>query len=133
MKTRRVHHLWALFRPSADVPGEWIAHCLDLDVVTQGRSLQHSIEMLLEAVVITVEADVNAGLDPFRRGDRTPKENRSELAQLLYEGSLDPLATIEATEDVSLVALPLDLYMVADKKPSVRRARADAAFSAHAE
>lgn len=133
MKSRRVHHLWVLFRPSTDVAGDWVAHCLDLDVVTQGRSLRHAVEMVLEAVVLTVEADVAAKLDPFRRGARTPQENRAELEHLLHGGSLDPLETIEATEGVSLVALPLELYMMADAKPAVRRARADAGFSAHAE
>lgn len=41
---------WLVFtrEPSSEDP--WIVHCLDVDVVTQGRSLRHACGMVAEAV-----------------------------------------------------------------------------------
>lgn len=39
-----------LVERAKDVPGEWVAYALNLDVVTQGRSIPHALHMLSEAV-----------------------------------------------------------------------------------
>lgn len=56
-----------LLYEAPDVPGTWIAHDTDVDVVTQGESLDHALEMVKEAKTICVEADREAGLDPAGR------------------------------------------------------------------
>jgi hypothetical protein len=54
-------HLWFFtVQRAADVEGQWVSHCLDIDVVTQGTSLKHAIDMLCEAVTIVVrESDLS--------------------------------------------------------------------------
>jgi len=63
----REYNFWFVFRRAKDVPGEWVGHCLDLDVVTQGTSLQHAMRMLGDACYMTVCDDVQAGRDPQDR------------------------------------------------------------------
>jgi predicted RNase H-like HicB family nuclease len=36
--------------PAPDLKGQWIAHCHESDVVTQGNSAAHASEMLREAL-----------------------------------------------------------------------------------
>ena len=60
------------FFPAEDVPGIWVAHCLDFDVVSQGTSLSDAMGMIREAVELTVIDDLGRGLDPHLR--RAPKE-----------------------------------------------------------
>ena len=43
-----------LLYPAADVPGEWVAHVLDYDLVTQGRLPDHAVEMAEEALAIVL-------------------------------------------------------------------------------
>ncbi|HEY3434084.1 MAG TPA: hypothetical protein VGK41_00385, partial [Solirubrobacterales bacterium] len=59
--------VWLLLTPSRDVEGAWVAHCLNLDVISQGTSLEHAAQMGSEAIVCAVDDDVSQGLDPFDR------------------------------------------------------------------
>jgi predicted RNase H-like HicB family nuclease len=61
--THRV--LPVVFFPAPDVPGEWVAHCLPIDVVSQGHSLEHAGEMIQEAVALCVLMDAKDGVDPL--------------------------------------------------------------------
>ena len=36
--------------PAPDLPGQWIAHGLETDVVTQGDSAEHALAMMADAV-----------------------------------------------------------------------------------
>lgn len=54
-------------RPSKDVKGEWESHCLDLDVVSQGRDLAHALEMVEEAAQMVLTDDLAANRDPSER------------------------------------------------------------------
>jgi predicted RNase H-like HicB family nuclease len=63
----REYNFWYVFKRADDVPGEWVGHCLDLDVVTQGTSLEHALSMLGEACFMTVCDDVQSGQDPLNR------------------------------------------------------------------
>jgi hypothetical protein len=63
---------WVVVEPAHDVPGQWTAHCLDFDVVTQGNSFGHALEMLCEATTIVLAEDLIAGRDPAKR--RAPEE-----------------------------------------------------------
>ena len=56
-----------------DVPGQWVAHCLDVDVISQGDSPQHAFQMLFEALFLTLVDDINRGADPM---DRPRAEDR---------------------------------------------------------
>jgi len=47
--------VWAHFYPAPDLPGRWIGHCLDADIVTQGDSFEGVQAMLREAVAMAWE------------------------------------------------------------------------------
>ncbi len=73
----RVFNLWVVVRPAEDLANQWVAHCLDLDVVTQGTSFGHAMEMAFEAVSMVVADDIVAGRDPLSR--RAPEKFWEEL------------------------------------------------------
>jgi hypothetical protein len=59
--------IWYVIERAVDVPGEWVGHCLDFDVVTQGRDAKHAFEMLQESVGMVVVDDLESGRDPRAR------------------------------------------------------------------
>jgi predicted RNase H-like HicB family nuclease len=86
-------NLWVLVRPAPDVAGQWVAHCLDLDVVTQGNDFQHALRMLSEAVWMVMVADFELGRDPLKR-TRAPEEDWSELYRVQREGTLTNITVV---------------------------------------
>jgi predicted RNase H-like HicB family nuclease len=103
VETRR--NLWVLVKPSADVRGEWVAHCLDLDVVTQGRNPTHAVQMIGEALALAIEDDLRQGRDPFARS-RAPAEYWDELHRVTGQGEPSPVLPAESQ---SLGALAFQL------------------------
>jgi hypothetical protein len=53
--------LGCLFVRCQDVPGAWLAECVPLNVVTQGDNLGHAIDMLLDAIKLSLEDDLTRG------------------------------------------------------------------------
>lgn len=51
-----------------------MAHCLELDVVTQGNSQEHAVEMLAEAIELVAESNVAAGYPPLAFRSAPPEE-----------------------------------------------------------
>lgn len=52
--------------PSPDIPGQWVGHCLELDLVSQGDSEIHALEMVRAAVSGLYEYNVRHGLLPLQ-------------------------------------------------------------------
>lgn len=52
---------------SRSLPGVWIAHCLDLDLIAQGESVEDALSDLREVVKDAVLDDLNHDLNPFER------------------------------------------------------------------
>ena len=80
----KVYDLWVMIEPAHDVPGQWVAHCLSLDVVTQGNSAKHAFQMVVEAVTMTLADDLCHDVDPLAR--RAPEEFWTELDELRKKG-----------------------------------------------
>ena len=80
-----------LVNPS-EIPGQWVAHCLNLDVVTQGDSVQHAFAMAEEAVRLVIEDDLSHGLDPLER-PKAPEDKWQMASTVLKSGR--PLPSIE--------------------------------------
>jgi len=79
-EAHRVSNAWVVFRPSQQIRGVWIAHALEFDVVTQGTSLAHAIQMVQEAIAMVVADDLKHGRDPYSR--RAPDKYWDELREL---------------------------------------------------
>lgn len=75
-------NLWVLVTRSKELPDQWVAHCLDLDVVTQGNSIEHAFEMSVEAVQMLIDDDIEHGLNPFTRSP-APEEEWAPLHSLI--------------------------------------------------
>jgi len=52
--------------PAPDIKGQWIAHCLETDIVTQGDSADHAYEMIVEAVKDIARFNLDHGRPPFK-------------------------------------------------------------------
>ncbi|MES1204707.1 MAG: hypothetical protein ABUS79_02100 [Pseudomonadota bacterium] len=105
----RVFNMWVVARPADDLPDQWVAHCLDLDVVTQGTSFEHVIEMVKEASLMVVCDDLAAGKEPTLR--RAPDECWAEMRQIVTTGkpvSMDLLSRVPRANFGS-VAVQLEL------------------------
>jgi predicted RNase H-like HicB family nuclease len=50
--------------PAPDLEGQWIAHCLETDVVTQGDSVDHALQMMAEALEAISKFNLSHGRFP---------------------------------------------------------------------
>ena len=73
--------VWILIERAKDVPGEWVSHCLDFDVVMQGRTIREAFEAVQESVSMIIVDDLQRGADP--RARRAPEEFWTHLSKLL--------------------------------------------------
>jgi predicted RNase H-like HicB family nuclease len=89
-------NLHVVLWPAEDIPGQWLAHCLELDVVSQGNSLPHALEMVKEAVGDVLVSDLQRGLDPGRR--RAPQEEWDHMWERLQGARPRPLAEVTGEE-----------------------------------
>ena len=81
-----------LVTPAESLPGMWVAHCLSLDVIAQGRSIQEALDAVAEAIVMVVVDDMRDNYDPL---DRTPApreywEKAERQEGDVYIGTLAP-------------------------------------------
>ena len=55
-----------LVYPAPDVEGQWIAHCLELDMIVQGDSDEHARTVLLDQFQVLLEYNLQHGLVPIQ-------------------------------------------------------------------
>ena len=79
-----VETVTVLVERSIEIAGEWVAHVLELDVVTQGRSVAHALEMAEEAAGIVLSESAA----PRRRA---PEPEWERAYALMREGERIPL------------------------------------------
>lgn len=79
------HTLSILCRPAEDVRNCWVAHCLDVDVVTQGNDPAHALAMVCEAAIIYFGYAIAHGRDPFER--QAPDEYWQAFDKALEHGT----------------------------------------------
>jgi hypothetical protein len=114
---------WVVVIPAEGVPGEWLAHCLDLNVMSQGTSLSHALDMVREAVGLVLDEDCAAGVDPFDRV--APGEDWAEFNEHMRHAemtTLDELVRLPDAGDLAWMATQLVIHLVVEEvpRPSVR-------------
>ncbi len=87
-------NLWVLVTPAEDVPEQWVGHCLDLDVVSQGSCPEGALKATKEAVLMVLRDDLEKGLDSTKERQRAPREYWDRLSKVLRDGG-----TLEVVED----------------------------------
>ena len=55
------HVLTVLVSRAEDLPGIWVSHCLNLDVISQGETIPEAIEAIKEAVLMVLNEDESEG------------------------------------------------------------------------
>lgn len=108
--------------PAPDLPGQWIGHGLETDIVTQGDSAEHALAMMADALraLTTYQA---LRRRPSRQLRPAPKEVWDLVADAI---SLDVSARVERRrrrERPTPTAGPWSLYGLLSTKPPARRAR----------
>lgn len=82
-----------LIEPASDVPGCWLAHILDIDVVTYGGGFREAMELGLEAAALVVSDDLANGRNPLDRA-RAPIEVYRRVAKIM-ESQCPPMTVDE--------------------------------------
>jgi hypothetical protein len=110
--------------PADDVPGDWIAHCLDVDVALQGPSIEAAFIIARDAMLSIVLEDIGNGRDPLEHRKKAPPEDWERLHELQRDGSVGmvPMAfegdVGAAALQLHIVTWPLEKKAKADQLPT---------------
>jgi regulator of nucleoside diphosphate kinase len=111
-------NLWVIIKPSNDTPGQWVARCLNLDIVSFSASPEGALRAAAEAVT-----DCVRGLAPLPR--RRPVGDEWSLVQLIArEGSHAqpaPGIAASAAAQLRLTTGPATTLLLAPAQPQVER------------
>ncbi len=113
MEEVRNLNLWVLIERDPDIEGRWVAHCVDLDIVSWGDSPAAARQAIEEAVTLAILDDLHAGLDPLERGP-APENVRKRLEELRKVGKPVDISQpdVAEREHVSRFATLLQLRFV---------------------
>jgi predicted RNase H-like HicB family nuclease len=126
----RVYTAWAIVQPAPDLPGQWVAHCLEFDVVSQGNSMMEALEMVFEATQAVICDDLNDGRDPIVARNTAPDEYRRLLKEILRDGEGAPLSDILAASANGEVAeAAIQLYMEFQRNVAVPKSESLISYS----
>lgn len=81
-----VRQFSVLVQPAPDVAGQWTAHLLNWDVMSQGDSPNHALLMVLEALQQVIEADDEDDFDSDCRPS-APAEAWKTFAEIQLHGT----------------------------------------------
>jgi len=114
IKDLRLFTCWVMIERSEDGDGSWIGHCLEFDIVSQGDSAHHALDMIHEATAMMLLDDLNDGVEPDAIRSRAPTELWQSLFTMMKMGERIPLAQIRNGErsDVKKFATQIVLPFV---------------------
>lgn len=117
---RRTFSLNVFLSRAPDVEGQWLGHCLEVDVVTQGDSMHHAYAMAREAVEMVILDDLNAGREPTLRA--APPEEWEAVYRLVRSSgpklyTLEELFANERKLTFALAPLILNVEAVPNVHP----------------
>ena len=109
--------LVCVLTPCKDIPGEWLAHCLTTDIITQGAGLQQACEALGEALQLCAGDDADNGRDFYDRKPAPTEYWVEAVAALIAEKQA---AALEAAAEQA----PGQLYgtgWIRDRAAAIRK------------
>lgn len=128
---KRTFNFSVMIKPAVDLVDHWIGHCLELDVVTVGTTLQHTFEMIAEAIALVVIDDLKNNFNTSDR--RAPEEFWNEWYRIVEGGqklgTADILKEINNTKKITALAVMMSLHVEAEnqlKSKSANVAQPDA-------
>lgn len=127
-------NLKVLIHEASDIPGQWVAHCLNLDVISQGNSPAEARDNVEEAILIVLNDDLANGWDPFDR-DGAPQKYWDAYAELERIGKGVDISNDDVAEKENVtrfgVVLSFDIALSEPAQPQAP-AEQDRASSLHA-
>ncbi len=93
---KRAYSCWILVEQAEDLPGVWVSHCLNFDIISQGDTPQVAVESLVEAVMMAMSDDLLEHHEPTERTP-APTEDWDRLR-----------VTLEGARKVKLSEVPRD-------------------------
>jgi hypothetical protein len=113
-----------LVYPAPDVEGDWVAHSLELDMIAQGTSQDHALQMLHEAFETVVRYNADHGLVPIQIRFAPPEAwqaagvARPESIEIKSTWRSTPEPSTRPIDLTSLAGLPSFKTIVADRAPA---------------
>lgn len=112
----KFYNLSMLFERPADLPSIWCVHVLDFDVISQGDNLQHALAMGLEAAMLVVQWDAEAGKDALDR--RAPAELWDEFRNIVLHGQpMDGFAQVDELHLKAVAVQAMCVFQVDSAQP----------------
>lgn len=68
-----VYRLALLVKPADDAPGRWLAYCLDVNLVSEGHSVEEALKSLQDVLSIAFLDDCKRGQNPLTRNAAAPR------------------------------------------------------------
>ena len=104
-----------------DVEGQWVGHCLEVDVVSQGQTMKEAFEATREAVELVVLDDLASAREPTQRS--APREEWEAAYAAVRTGSprlytLGELFESEQLLRYALAPLILNFASIPDARPA---------------
>lgn len=101
-----------VMRKASDVEGEWVAHCLNLDVMSQGASMDDAFKNIIEVISLTITDDCAHGLDPLERPE-APEADWLPFRRTWGRGRRWSSLTPKQREQVTLVCFQVAVQIPA--------------------
>src|SRR5580693_956433 len=102
----KTYNAWVLVEPSEDLTDQWVAHCLDFDVVTQSHDVESAFAMAAEAVASVLVDDLLAGRNPLER--RAPEECWKAFYDVMSHGAPATAETLKNPPRTCRFAGPIE-------------------------
>ena len=116
---KEVRNLKVLVSRAADLPGQWLGHCLDLDLMSQGNSIDEAMESMVEIVSLAMVEDLKEGLDPFQVREGAPEACWQEWMQITATGRPLSALTADQVSSVRALAVQVQLELEIKQQPSL--------------
>ena len=119
--TTRTFSLNVFLARAPDVEGQWVGHCLEVDVVSQGQTMKEAFEATREAVELVVLDDLASAREPTQRS--APREEWEAAYAAVRTGSprlytLGELFESEQLLRYALAPLILNFASIPDARPA---------------
>jgi hypothetical protein len=82
-----------LIRRAPDVPGQWLAHCLNWDVIAYAPSIPEAMDQLARSLIMVIEDDEAMGLVPDDRPS-APEDHWEIYLRIQKQGKDVELETV---------------------------------------
>jgi len=122
----KTYNLWVTVERATDVRGQWVAHVLDFDAVTQGNTIEHALRMAGEAAAMIAVEDLGTHRDPTDR--RAPEEDWERMFAILRTAELISVAEI-ATREAELACVVCTFELEVHQVPQPGEPKVPVAWS----